>query len=462
MNILLQQLAQRGEGYVHSSGDHCNVLAFADDLILLSDNAGRMQVLVDEVKQFAEWSGMWVNVSKSKITAFDFATRTEPKTAHITYGGSSFSYLPASETYKYLGFHISKSCVRDEISETIGQLKDTIYHYGQVEAMVCICVVPLFRYSASLVHWTTGELQALSTQFGIAMKNVWKVSKQCGRAILVASAEAGGWVAPLAESFVMQEQWSLYNQSNNHQDAVARSVKWNLERLMKEHCCSTIKALQMELWLNQCDSTWVERLLSQAASLSIFFASELDAETPDAASLSSLTFKHRRKLRGEIQDLRDSFLGQPEWEDCRKAAYHDVGCPQPSVLNTFRGRSGQAPQQFPVKRTDITGSAAWRTRRSRKPRRPQTQVYQPDDPDRAVARDSLLVALELADDVLLIRCRFDQTIRHNYRHKKVRHVSTLEVVEAMVHNWSTLTIPDVSLYWPEVVGSVKLRVDVRY
>eukprot|EP00961_Rhodomonas_salina_P257518 3480089-Rhodomonas_salina.1 len=280
MNILLRQLAQRGGGYVHSSGEHCNVLAFADDLILLSDNAGRMQALVDEVKQFAEWSGMWVNVSKSKITAFDFATRTEPKTAHITYGGSRFSYLPASETYKYLGFHISltldwtyhKSCVRDKISETIEQLKDTIYRYGQVEAMVRICVVPLFRYSASLVHWTAGELQALSTQFGIAMKNAWKVSKQCGRAILVASAEAGGWAAPLAESFVMQEQWSLYNQSNNHRDAVARSVKWNLERLMKEHGCSTIKALQMELWLNRCDSTWVERLLSQAASLSIFFA----------------------------------------------------------------------------------------------------------------------------------------------------------------------------------------------
>eukprot|EP00961_Rhodomonas_salina_P175325 2364472-Rhodomonas_salina.1 len=66
--------------------------------------------------------------------------------------------------------------------------------------------------------------------------------------------------------------------------------------------------------------------------------------------------------------------------------------------------------------------------------------------------------MELADDARLIRCSFDQTIRHDYRHKKVRHVSTLEVVEAMVHNRSTLTIPDVSLYWPESVGSVKLRV----
>eukprot|EP00961_Rhodomonas_salina_P226487 3062276-Rhodomonas_salina.1 len=73
--------------------------------------------------------------------------------------------------------------------------------------MVRVCVVPLFRYSASLTPWTDSELQSLSSQFGRAMKTAWKVSIQCGRAVLTAGHEQGGWASPLAEAYQLQEQW---------------------------------------------------------------------------------------------------------------------------------------------------------------------------------------------------------------------------------------------------------------
>eukprot|EP00961_Rhodomonas_salina_P298300 3937955-Rhodomonas_salina.1 len=83
INLLLRQLAAKGGGYLHSSGELFNVLAFADDLILISDNATKLQGLVDEVERFAAWSGMWVNTAKSNVTAYDYSKNEEPITSDI-------------------------------------------------------------------------------------------------------------------------------------------------------------------------------------------------------------------------------------------------------------------------------------------------------------------------------------------------------------------------------------------
>lgn len=171
MNVLLRRLAAIGQGYVHSSGMEYNVLAFADDLCLLSDSADKMQLLVDEVAKFADWSGMCINVSKSEITGFDFANMQALEVGAIRYKGKQFKALAPNKTYKYLGFHISillnweehKSRAMDKIEEGMESLKDTLYLSTQVEEMVQMCVILLFRYSASIVPWTKTELSLITT-----------------------------------------------------------------------------------------------------------------------------------------------------------------------------------------------------------------------------------------------------------------------------------------------------------
>ena len=146
-----------------------------------------MQLLVDEVAKFAQWSGMWVNVSKSEITAYDFANKAALEVGPIRYNGKQFKPLHPRHTYKYLGFHVSilmnwdehKRQVMEKIDQAMEFLKDTLYLPTQVEEMVRVCVVPLFRYSAGLVPWTKTELATLTTKFGIAIKQAWKVTKQC-------------------------------------------------------------------------------------------------------------------------------------------------------------------------------------------------------------------------------------------------------------------------------------------
>ena len=206
---------------MHSAGHEYNVLAFADDLCLLTDSADKMQLLVDEVAKFAEWSGMWVNVVKSEITGYDFASKAALEVGPIQYRGKAFKPLAPGATYKYLGFHVSilmdwevhKTQVLEKVTLGMEALKDTLYLPSQVEEMVRMCVVPLFRYSASLVPWTKSELALISTKFGIAVKQAWNVTKQCGKPILQATTKLGGLQVPFAETLLLQEQWGLLQQT---------------------------------------------------------------------------------------------------------------------------------------------------------------------------------------------------------------------------------------------------------
>ena len=178
MNVLLRSLARTGAGYTHSSGVHCNFLAFADDIVLITDDAKKMQTLVAEVELFASWSKMWVNQSKCRICAMDYGRNKPLETDMIHYGGNPFPPMDSKESYKYLGYHINlslnwthhKSVVLAKMEAAVDCLRDAVYLPHQLEEMVRVCVVPLFRYSASLVPWTPGELAAISTKLAGAIK----------------------------------------------------------------------------------------------------------------------------------------------------------------------------------------------------------------------------------------------------------------------------------------------------
>ena len=106
------------------------------------------------------------------------------------YPESFFSPLDPNEPYKYLGYQMSmslnwrthKDTVLSKIESAIDSLRDAVYQPTQLEEMVRVCVVPLFRYSASLVSWTAGELAALSTKLAGAIKVAWKVNQGCATA----------------------------------------------------------------------------------------------------------------------------------------------------------------------------------------------------------------------------------------------------------------------------------------
>eukprot|EP00286_Rhodomonas_abbreviata_P029825 CAMPEP_0181292504 /NCGR_PEP_ID=MMETSP1101-20121128/2540_1 /TAXON_ID=46948 /ORGANISM="Rhodomonas abbreviata, Strain Caron Lab Isolate" /LENGTH=424 /DNA_ID=CAMNT_0023396975 /DNA_START=31 /DNA_END=1302 /DNA_ORIENTATION=+ len=311
MNVLLRRLAKVGNGYVHSSGHEYNVLAFADDLCLLTDSAEKMQLLVDQVTEFADWSGMWVNVGKSEITAYDFSNRVVIEVDSIRYRGKGFKYLHPGKSYKYLGFHVTmlqnwgehKEQVMGKIEEAMNNLRDTLYSPTQVEEMVRMCVVPLFRYSAALVPWSKGELASISTKFGMAIKNAWKVTKHCGKPILTANGEWGGWNVPLAESLIVQERWGLLQQNLAHEDDVKSIVEWRIGKLMREHGTHDVQGLQRELGEGRVKrETWIAHLMADMHKLGLPLISKLDRE-PGVPTLSGVTMERRHELEESISSM---------------------------------------------------------------------------------------------------------------------------------------------------------------
>ena len=137
MNVLLRSLSRSGAGYMYSSGVHCNFLAFADDIVLITNDPRKMQT-------FAVWSKMWVNHSKCRMSAIDFNNNKPLETGHIHYGGVAFPTLDAKESYKYLGYHISvaldwkchKQVVLNKMDSAINSLRDAVYMPHQLEEMV--------------------------------------------------------------------------------------------------------------------------------------------------------------------------------------------------------------------------------------------------------------------------------------------------------------------------------------
>eukprot|EP00961_Rhodomonas_salina_P147255 1981604-Rhodomonas_salina.1 len=176
-------------------------------------------------------------------------------------------------------------------------LNGAIYLPHQLEEMVRVCVIPTFRYSASLVPWTDTDLRGISDKFGITMKNAMKVNKGCANAVIQLPQAMGGWNTPNAEELYFRELWGVYQQCMTRDDAVKGMLAWELTELMKEYCTTTAKDLQEELLLHPKIQGLLLQLLRHRAKHSVWFESGHDCE--QRMSITQFTRPLRRAMATE-------------------------------------------------------------------------------------------------------------------------------------------------------------------
>ena len=140
-----------------------NVLAYADDLVLLSDSEQNLQRLLDMV---AEWCNKWrvlINVMKSKVV--NFRRRNTPRTT--CQFKISNEVLETVEKYKYLGIvltelldynvtidHLVNSASR-ALGSVIGKTKSNQYlGYASYTKLFDSLVCPILDYGSGV--WNTG------------------------------------------------------------------------------------------------------------------------------------------------------------------------------------------------------------------------------------------------------------------------------------------------------------------
>ena len=117
INGLIDQLNMSESGIKLWNGRKISVLAYADDLVIISDSREGLQLLLDET---ADWCQKWqiqVNATKTQVMHFrdKWTMRDE---SPFTIGGLSLQVVP---TYKYLGVILDEFLVMNSAVDTLSK-----------------------------------------------------------------------------------------------------------------------------------------------------------------------------------------------------------------------------------------------------------------------------------------------------------------------------------------------------
>eukprot|EP00961_Rhodomonas_salina_P283550 3832319-Rhodomonas_salina.1 len=102
-----------------------NNKAYADDIDLTVNRHSDIQILLDRMKQFCDWSGMEINMLKTKATAIDHATGEVPAdlmvmstTTATRSANERLKPREPSEPMTYLGYDMTLTgCWKAEIAK---------------------------------------------------------------------------------------------------------------------------------------------------------------------------------------------------------------------------------------------------------------------------------------------------------------------------------------------------------
>jgi hypothetical protein len=88
VNVLLRYLDSSGTGTTECAGKRVTHRAFADDIDMVSDTAQGLQEMLNRLERFCKWSGMEVNVKKTKVCSYDYGKGKEAADVReLTYNG---------------------------------------------------------------------------------------------------------------------------------------------------------------------------------------------------------------------------------------------------------------------------------------------------------------------------------------------------------------------------------------
>jgi hypothetical protein len=115
MEPLLRWLSAGNKGYTHTAGSgkdvSTNAMAYADDLAITTSNVKDMEIQLQKVQLYSQWSDLWINPTKSAITGI-YTNNSQHQYAKLLVldpqgNTTPMTYLTEDEPYKYLGIDIT-------------------------------------------------------------------------------------------------------------------------------------------------------------------------------------------------------------------------------------------------------------------------------------------------------------------------------------------------------------------
>jgi hypothetical protein len=197
---MIRWLERCGGGVKHKCGEETNNILFVDDATLISESDEHMQTLFDCVDAFCDWTGVKINVDKSEITGYNFKTSRELPTGHLKLVGKKPKIIRPWDTFKYLGVRMTatgdmteeRKYVKDKTLQLIQKIRNHQYDPQQMQWVVQIAIIPIFRYSAAIAEWSEEELTQMDRVWARGLRAAWKVGKGTPDVTFWAPTERGG------------------------------------------------------------------------------------------------------------------------------------------------------------------------------------------------------------------------------------------------------------------------------
>lgn len=246
---------------------------FADDTVFHTsgpDAVSCMQAIIAPVGAYLRWSGLLINMLKSKISGIDNSTGGVVATDSIRYEGAAFPVLLPDQAHKHLGMRMTltgdfsqeKARVTDEMRLRLSALhSDRLLPPVLKEVAIKIGVVSVFRYSAGLVPWSKTELDQISKSWVAAYKQAWMFSPKSDSSPMCLDRDEGGRECPTAVEEWIRAVLDVWDQCIGLPGEISRQAMQHLQRSCLDHGCYALNQLQCLLRVGgQADSV-LERLL---------------------------------------------------------------------------------------------------------------------------------------------------------------------------------------------------------
>ena len=173
---------------------YANVLAAADDLALLSNNVQNMQVQLDKVQAFADWTGMQLAPAKCETSAALWGsqgrasaldkTSIEALLSQLRIAGSQLKCIPPTDPLRYLGALVTMSL---DWKPHLQMLIDLIHEKGRAIAaspgtleqkldMERQCTVSTLTYHFAMAPFSLPQMQRLDRARARVLKSILRLA----------------------------------------------------------------------------------------------------------------------------------------------------------------------------------------------------------------------------------------------------------------------------------------------
>ena len=233
-------------------------MAFADDLSLFAQSTGDMQVLLNEVQRFEEWSGLKVNRNKTCALIAGARGNIAKQQTGLSYNGSAIRILGCEEACRYLGLWSTAngdmSAMKERVRNKTQEAIDLMKHHPLTPKMAIELFTSIgigaFRYSAALVPWTWAELQDLGKMWIQGYKLAWKQPFSAASDFFILPKHCGGLGLRTPLEIMTQELYRHIQRCLQHEDVTLQITLRELEEAKTGKLCISFEDLQdeMELW----------------------------------------------------------------------------------------------------------------------------------------------------------------------------------------------------------------------